>query len=633
MSFSAQRLFYYVATAFCFFASLLFASPASAQAPTADQLNAIFAGVASAQEPGFAVLVRQNGQTLFEREYGMRDLRSGLPIDAHTNFRLASFTKQFTAMAIMLLVHDGKLHYDDHLTDIFPEFPAYGRTITVRNLLNHTSGLVAYEDLMDKKYAGKSWEEIPQITDAEVLALAEQQTGTKFSPGTHWEYSNGGYCILGTIIARVSGMSYPNFLRSRIFAPLKMDHTVAHVAGKDTVSDRAYGYTHDAGVWLETDQSPTSATLGDGGIYTSLDDLAKWDDALRNHTLLSAAEFQPAITPQNSDAVLVENPDDPSKSSGKKPAPYGFGWFLDTYRGHARMWHTGSSIGFHTVIERFTENNLTIIILANRTDVDLAALALRTADLYFSPDSYPDSSDGLKDFLTTAITSAKNGDVEKLDATIKSTEVPNCGTWLHSMYAQDKADSWMGMCDGVQLSKRDNDMRELLTNLAHQDGEVAVRSVNQSPEPSRGMEWGWLQAIRQPLDIYFAEWKKTGAPSSAKGDPIGYFMFIGGGFRWDSGISFVKPHIGPPTPPPNMTRMVYPIYPSEAKKKQVQGDVTLHVLIQKDGSVKVLDTLSGDPLLIPAAKEAVSQWRYKPKMVNGQPVEVDTKLVVTFRLG
>lgn len=382
MSLSAQRLLCAITTAFCFLASLLLASPALAQAPTADQLNAIFSGMASPHEPGLAVLVRQNGQTLFEREYGLRDIRSSLAIDAHTNFRLASFTKQFTAMAIMLLVHDGKLHYDDHLTDIFPEFPAYGRTITIRNLLNHTSGLVAYEDLMDKKYAGKSWEEIPQITDAEVLALAEQQTGTKFPPGTKWEYSNGGYCILAMIVEKVSGMPFAEFLRQRIFAPLKMDHTVAHIAGKDTVADRAYGYTHDAGVWLETDQSPTSATLGDGGIYSSISDLAKWDDALRNHTLLSAAEFQPAITPENSAAVLPQAVDDLPKAAAAKPLAYGFGWFLDPYRGHARMWHYGSSIGFNSIIERFTENDLTVIILANRTDRDLAALALRAANLY-----------------------------------------------------------------------------------------------------------------------------------------------------------------------------------------------------------------------------------------------------------
>jgi CubicO group peptidase (beta-lactamase class C family) len=383
---------------FAAFLAILFACafPAVAQAPspehpTSQQLNAIFSSIASPEDPGLAVFIRQNGRTLFEREYGSRDLRSGLPIDAHTNFRLASFTKQFTAMAIMLLVHDGKLTYDEHLTDIFPEFPAYGRTITVRNLLNHTAGLVAYEDLMDKMYAGKSWEEIPQITDAQVLALMEQQTSTKFPPGTKWEYSNGGYCVLAMIVQKLSGVPFAEFLHKRIFAPLRMDHTVAHVSGKDTIPDRAYGYTHDAGVWLETDQSPTSATLGDGGIYSSLDDLAKWDDALRNHTLLSAAEFAPAITPENSATVLPQAVDDLPKAAAAKPLAYGFGWFLDPYRGHARMWHYGSTIGFNSIIERFTENNLTIIILANRTDLDLAALALRSADLYF-PKSSRDAS-------------------------------------------------------------------------------------------------------------------------------------------------------------------------------------------------------------------------------------------------
>ena len=367
---------------FAFF--LLFVS-SRAQTPSAAQLDGIFSKVVAApNQPGVAVLVRQNGRTLFERGYGMRDLRSNLPIDARTNFRLASCSKQFTAMAIMLLVHDGKLRYEKTLKDIFPEFPAYGRTITVRNLLNHTSGLIAYEDLMDKVYAGKEWYEIPQTTYAQVLALAEKQTGTKFPPGTKWEYSNGGYCILAMIVEKVSGIPFPKFLQQRIFAPLHMDHTVAHVYGQDVIANRAYGYTNDSGVWLETDQGPTSATLGDGGIYSSLDDLAKWDDALRNHTLLSAAEFQPAITPENSAAVSPAAVDDLPKAAAANAPPlaYGFGWFLDPYRGHARMWHYGSTIGFHSIIERFTKDNLSIIVLSNRTDVDLAALTLRAADLH-----------------------------------------------------------------------------------------------------------------------------------------------------------------------------------------------------------------------------------------------------------
>src|SRR5579872_231911 len=353
------------------------------QNPTTKQIDAIFSGITSTHEPGLAVVVRKDGHTEFIRGYGLRDLRSGLPIDEHTNFRLASFTKQFTAMAIMLLVHDGKLNYDTHLTDIFPDFPAYGRMITIRNLLNHTSGLAAYEDLMDKKYAGKSWEEIPQISDAGVLALMEQQTATKFPPGSKWEYSNSGYCVLAMVVEKISGMPFAEFLHRRIFAPLKMENTVAHVYGKERVANRAYGYTNDAGVWLEADQSPTSATLGDGGLYSSLDDLIKWDDALRNHKLLSAEEMNPAVTPENSAAVLPDNVEDLPKAAGEKPLAYGFGWFLDPYRGHSRMWHYGSSIGFHTVIQRFPADNLTIIILSNRSDLDLSALSLKVADLFF----------------------------------------------------------------------------------------------------------------------------------------------------------------------------------------------------------------------------------------------------------
>ena len=377
------RLLRRIALLLCAFALLPFT--VAAQHPTAAQIGAIFSGVTSAQEPGLAVAVRKGGHTVFIRGYGLRDLRSSLPINEHTNFRLASLTKQFTAMAIMLLVHDGKLHYNTRLTDIFPEFPSYGRAITIRNLLNHTSGLAAYEDLMDKQYASKSWEEIPQISDAGVLALMEQQTGTKFPPGTKWEYSNSGYCVLAMVVEKISGMPFADFLRERIFAPLKMDGTVAHVYGKDRVANRAYGYTNDAGVWLETDQSPTSATLGDGGIYTSLDDMIKWDDALRNHTLLSAAEMRPAITPETTATVSPENVDDLPPAAGVQLLAYGFGWFLDPYRGHARMWHYGSSIGFHTMIQRFTDDNLTIIILSNRSDLDLSALAAKVADLYFPP--------------------------------------------------------------------------------------------------------------------------------------------------------------------------------------------------------------------------------------------------------
>jgi len=363
-------------TRYLFALLLVLSSPSlsSAQVPSA-QIDSIFASLKSTNAPGAAVLVVRNGQPVFRRGYGVSDLRTLHPIDAETNFRLASFTKQFTAASIMLLARDGKLHYDDHLTDFFPEFPAYGKPITVRNLLNHTSGLPDYEDILMKQYPDTPPEKVPQILDAGVLRLLEQQTAGKFAPGTKWEYSNSGYAVLAIIVEKASGKSFGEFLRERIFNPLKMTNTLAYEKGKNEVPHRAYGHTKEKDGWRETDQSPTSAVLGDGGIYSSLNDLAKWDRALRDHTLLSEAEMEPALT-------AVQPTAGPAKSAEGPPVSYGFGWFLDPYRGHKRMWHDGETIGFRTTIQRFPDDKFTVIVLANRTDVDPGALALKVADLY-----------------------------------------------------------------------------------------------------------------------------------------------------------------------------------------------------------------------------------------------------------
>jgi len=340
-----------------------------------EQVDQIFAGMESARDPGAAVLVLANGQVRFERGYGVSDLRSLRKIDGHTNFRLASCTKQFTAMAIMLLAHDGKLRYEDRLSDVFPDFPEYGRSITIRNLLNHTSGLLDYEDLMNKPPAGMPADAIPQIKDAGVLEILKQQKTTKFPPGTKWDYSNSGYAVLAMIVQKVSGQPFGDFLHDRIFVPLKMDNTVAYEKGKNIVANRAYGHTHESGAWGEMDQSSTSAVLGDGGIYSSIDDLAKWDGALREHTLLSEAEMQPALT-------AVQPTGGPAKLPHGSDVSYGFGWFLAPHKGHKRMSHDGETIGFRTTIQRFPEDKLTVIVLANRADLDPEQLALRVADLY-----------------------------------------------------------------------------------------------------------------------------------------------------------------------------------------------------------------------------------------------------------
>jgi CubicO group peptidase (beta-lactamase class C family) len=289
----------------------------------------------------------------------------------------------------MLLVHDGKLRYSDRLTDIFPDFPEYGRLITIRHLLNHTSGLPDYEDLMDRTSSAKTSPrtETHQIQDAEVLTLLEAEKRGKFVPGTRCSYSNSGYVVLGLVVAKVSGKPFGDFLRERIFKPLHMDHTLAYIPGRNDLPNRAYGHSREDDFFRETDQSATSATLGDGGVYSNLEDLALWDNALARHTLLSAEEMQPALTAvklaDGSQPRWASGPGDTDPQAGK-PVSYGFGWFVDPYRGRARMWHYGDTMGFKSAIERFTKENLTIILLSNRSDLDPAALASKIADVYLN---------------------------------------------------------------------------------------------------------------------------------------------------------------------------------------------------------------------------------------------------------
>jgi len=336
-------------------------------------------------EPGMAVLVREDGKTVFSRGYGVRALRSRGRVDPKANFRLASLTKAFTAVAVAFLVRDGKLRYEDALTDVFPAFPAYGQGITIRHLLTHTSGLPDYEKLMAAAERGRAplWTAERQIRDDEVLALLRSETKGLFPPGTSWAYSNCGYVVLGLVVARVSGKPFGDFLRQRIFAPLEMDGTLAYEKGRNEVRDRAFGHARDGDAFREADQSPTSATLGDGGVYSSLEDLAKWDEALRVNELLSPAWMRLALAPvrlaDGSEARWPPGPRGGDNLDPGQPVSYGFGWFLDPWRGRSRMWHHGATSGFRSVIERFPDERLTVVVLANRDDLDVQALAEEVA--------------------------------------------------------------------------------------------------------------------------------------------------------------------------------------------------------------------------------------------------------------
>lgn len=307
--------------------------------------------------PGAAVLVLHRGEAVVRRGYGLADLATAAPVTPATAFRLASVSKQFTAAAVLLLVEEGRIGLDDRVRHWFPELPPATAAITVHHLLSHTSGLVDYEDLMP---AGAT----EQITDAGVLALLEDVDRLYFAPGSSYRYSNGAYALLALLVERASGRDYAGFLHERIFAPLGMDGSVAHVEGRDTVPARAFGHSRIDGQWHRTDQSSTSAVLGDGGIYSSINDLARWDAALYDDRLLSDASRTLAFSAQTTTATGEDDVD-----------AYGYGWRID---GNA-LWHSGETIGFRNVIVRLPDERLTVVVLSNRNDPEPYRLARRIA--------------------------------------------------------------------------------------------------------------------------------------------------------------------------------------------------------------------------------------------------------------
>jgi CubicO group peptidase (beta-lactamase class C family) len=325
-------------------------------------VDALFQDYAQPGAPGASVMLIKGGKVLLAKSYGLANREEKVPSVPDTNYRLASVTKQFTAMAIMILADRQQLSFDDPITEYFPEFPAYGKEITIRHLLNHTSGLPDYEDLIPPGT-------VLPVVDINVLRLLQKEQKTYFTPGSQFRYSNTGYTFLALIVEKVSGQTFARFLKDNIFKPLHMDHTVAYEQGVSAVQDRAYGYTQTQDNFARTDQSLTSSVLGDGGIYSSVKDLYQWDQSLYTTKLVSKKMLAQAFTPGKS-------------TLHDKAIEYGFGWFVCEYRGLRNIWHSGNTVGFSTRIERFPDKKFSVIILTNRNDAALAEIPRKIADLY-----------------------------------------------------------------------------------------------------------------------------------------------------------------------------------------------------------------------------------------------------------
>lgn len=332
------------------------------------KVDAILAAYNSTNNPGASVLVFQNDKIVFQKGYGVRSANGNDQITPNTNFRLASLTKQFTAMSVLLLVKNKKISLEDPLTKYFSSFPTYGKKIKIKHLLTHTSGLIDYEALMPAN-------QVIQLHDTNCLQLMYLADSLYFPAGTQYKYSNTGYAILSLIVERVSGQSFASFLNTNIFKPLDMKNTLAYEEGKSIITERAFGNSFENNTWIQTDQSLTSAVLGDGGIYTNTIDMTKWIKALWDYKLLPPALQKEAWSRK--------------KTENGNLIDYGYGWEIEEYNNKTHPHHNGSSIGFRNHILLFPEQKLMVILLTNRNEGTPIVEAKKIADLYLEYNEQP----------------------------------------------------------------------------------------------------------------------------------------------------------------------------------------------------------------------------------------------------
>jgi CubicO group peptidase (beta-lactamase class C family) len=295
--------------------------------------------------PGVACEISQNGHTVYRYAIGRADLKEKRAITSSSHFRLASVSKQVTAQAIYTLVIQKRLKLDDQLSHFFENFPVALRGITIEQLLQHTSGIWDYEELIPK-------DRKDQVSDRDVLNYIKQTDRLYFPSGSQFRYSNTGYCLLSLIIEQVTKQSFASFVKDQLFEPMGISKGLVYEQGK-TVDERVYGYHPAEGSYLFADQSVTSATQGDGGVYLSADEYHKWANFLLKDRLLDSG---------------VEHLLDQMASPVKDGIAYHFGWFIQKKVGNKILFHSGESTGFHNVVYIDMQKGLVISLFSNRDD-------------------------------------------------------------------------------------------------------------------------------------------------------------------------------------------------------------------------------------------------------------------------
>lgn len=342
------------------------AAPATAQAPGAGldarRIDAVFAGYTGHDSPGCAVGVYRRGEIAFARGYGMADLERGVPITPATLFDLGSTSKQFTAAAVALLVADGRVALEDDVRKYVPEVPDYGTPITLDHLVRHTSGLRDYIGLLN--LGGRRIDDASDDQDA--LDAIGRQRALNFAPGSEWDYSNSGFFLLSVVVKRVTGRTLAEFARERIFGPLGMARTHFRDRHLAVLRGRALAYSPGESGALELDV-PHWDQLGDGAVWSSIEELVRWDRNFEEPTVGGAA--------------LRRRLEAPGRLTTGAAHEYGRGLFLDRYRGLERVHHGGAWGGFRAMYMRFPAERTSIALTCNVATANTQALAEQVADV------------------------------------------------------------------------------------------------------------------------------------------------------------------------------------------------------------------------------------------------------------
>jgi CubicO group peptidase (beta-lactamase class C family) len=330
----------------------------------AQSVDSIFSKWDSSNAPGCAVGVSENGRSVYEHGYGMANLDDGIAIGPESIFHVASVSKQFTAMAIMLLVRDGKLSLDDEVRKYVPELPDYGKRITIRHILQHTSGLRDQWELLSLS-RGRFDEDL--ITEANALEMIARQKTLIFEPGSRYLYSNTGFTLAAVIVERISGMSLRQFTAKRIFAPLGMTRTHFHDDYSEIVPGRASAYTpRDSGGWSVS--IPHFSIVGATSLFTTVGDLLRWEDNF--------------VNPIVGDSTILKTMEQSGVLTNGDTTGYGLGLVVSDYRGTPRIAHNGADAGYRSFTAQYPAHRLAVSVLCNAATAAPGVLGDRVADVY-----------------------------------------------------------------------------------------------------------------------------------------------------------------------------------------------------------------------------------------------------------